>query len=352
MNIYKALKIFGKIKSKRIKLLGLLTMHITKRRYIGIFLDSVMACNLRCRMCYMSDSSKIKDFIKRRPFNTDEIDTLAKSLFHRALKLQIGCATEPTISPILESIVACGKKYGIPYISLTTNGQLLNGKSLENLIKAGLNEITLSVHGLRKETYEYLMNGAKFEVFKALINSLKELKRSYPNFKIRLNYVVNSMNRADLSEFFTGVLSGLDFDILQIRPFQDVGETSYSDHDLSGVITDYSDLIEPIVKRCIAEGRNCLVPELENLQEVNLETDGFSDFVERLTYYYVSPATATDNVRIAVNKPGYNPAVQTFEQYHNENRTLRKILCRLRTPDGDNRIVNVNTTKKLNYKVK
>lgn len=102
---------------------------------------------------------------------------------------------------------------------------MLNAKSLENLIKAGLNEITLSVHGLRKDTYEYLMNGAKFEVFVSLINTLKELKSRYPNFKIRLNYVVNSMNRDDLRDFFTGVLAGLDFDILQIRPFQDVGQT-------------------------------------------------------------------------------------------------------------------------------
>lgn len=268
------------------------------------------------------------------------------------MKLQIGCATEPTISPNLENIVACGKRYGIPYISLTTNGQLLKANALENLIKAGLNEITLSVHGLHKDTYEYLMNGAKFEVFVALINNLKELKSKYPNFKIRLNYVVNSMNRNDLRDFFTGVLAGLDFDILQIRPFQNVGKTSYSDHDLSGVINDYADLIDPIEKRCIAEGRHCLVPDLKNLQEVNHETDGFSDLVERLTYYYVSPATASDDVRILVNKPDYNPVSQSFEQYHKENRTVRKLFRRLRNPDGDNRIVSVNKTKKLNYKVK
>lgn len=71
MNVYKALKIFGKIKSKRIKLLGLIAMHIAKRRYIGVFLDPVMACNLRCRMCYMSDSTETTDFAKRKPFTLD-----------------------------------------------------------------------------------------------------------------------------------------------------------------------------------------------------------------------------------------------------------------------------------------
>lgn len=121
---------------------------------------------------------------------------------------------------------------------------------------------------------------------------------------------------------------------------------------MSGVISDYAELIAPIEKRCIAEGRNCLVPDLNNLQEVNHETDGFSDLVERLTYYYVSPATATDDVRISVNKPDYDPTVQSFEQYHKEKRTIRKLFSRLLNPDGDNRIVNVNRTKKLNYKVK
>ena len=66
--------------------------------------------------------------------------------------------------PRLAEIIARGKNAGVPYISLITNGQLIaSGKvSLPDLVKAGLNEITLSMHGTRQETYEHLMTGAKF----------------------------------------------------------------------------------------------------------------------------------------------------------------------------------------------
>lgn len=353
MNIYKAIRLFGKIKSKRLKIAGLMAMHLLGKRYVGVFLDPVMACNLRCRMCYMSDSNKIKEFRGRKPMTMGDVGVLARSMFHRAMKLQIGCATEPTLSPLLEDIVACGKKYGVPYISITTNGQLLTGERVERLIAVGLSELTLSIHGLRKDTYEYLMNGADFGRFEKLIDGLKVIKRKHPDFKVRLNYVVNSMNRHDLADFFTGVLAGLDFDIVQIRPFQNLGDTSYSDHDLNGVIADYRKLILPIVERCAAEGRRCLAPDIDNLHSVNSLTDGFNDYVEQLTYYYVGPADAgIEGVNLSVNKSGYLPDKLTFEQYHRANGTVKEMLHRVVSPNGGKDSVDVKTTKKLNYNVK
>ena len=29
-------------------------MYVCRKRYLGLFLDPVQACNLRCRMCYFS----------------------------------------------------------------------------------------------------------------------------------------------------------------------------------------------------------------------------------------------------------------------------------------------------------
>ncbi len=328
-------------------------MHLTKKRYVGVFLDPVMACNLRCRMCYMSDPGKIKELKGRKPMTMGDVEVLASSMFHRAIKLQIGCATEPTLSPLLEDIVACGKRYGVPYISITTNGQLLTGERVERLIAAGLNELTLSIHGLRKDTYEYLMNGADFSRFERLIDSLKAIKLKHPNFNVRLNYVVNSMNRHDLADFFTGVLAGLDFDIVQIRPFQNLGDTSYSDYDLDGVIADYNKLISPIVKHCAAKGRRCIVPDIDNLHSVNGLTDGFNDYVEQLTYYYVGTADAGNaGVNLSVNKSGYNPDKLTFEQYHRANGTVKEMLSRVLSPNGGKNLVDIKTTKKLNYNVK
>jgi MoaA/NifB/PqqE/SkfB family radical SAM enzyme len=60
-NIYFLFKVNRLIKSFRIKSLGIYFLHLFGKRYYGIFLDPVYACNLRCRMCYFSDEEKRKN---------------------------------------------------------------------------------------------------------------------------------------------------------------------------------------------------------------------------------------------------------------------------------------------------
>lgn len=124
MNIYKLLKLAGANNIPApVKVLGLLAMHLFGRRTVGVFIDPVMACNLRCKMCYFSDSAKrasMHGVISER-----HLDNVERALFHRAIKLQIGCGAEPTLYRHLDSLVKRGRNAGIPYISLTTNGMLI-----------------------------------------------------------------------------------------------------------------------------------------------------------------------------------------------------------------------------------
>lgn len=62
MNIYKILKLAVSSKTPRfVKFAGLFALHVTGRRYIGIFFDPVLACNIRCRMCYFSNEEKRRE---------------------------------------------------------------------------------------------------------------------------------------------------------------------------------------------------------------------------------------------------------------------------------------------------
>ena len=103
-NIYKILRLGTKIKSTRLKLFGIWLLHCSHKRYIGIFLDPILACNLRCKMCYFSDPEKRKTY--RGSFTQEDITRIAQSLFHRALKLQIGCGAEPTLYKVLDQVIA------------------------------------------------------------------------------------------------------------------------------------------------------------------------------------------------------------------------------------------------------
>lgn len=126
MNYYRLLTINKLISNPRLKLLGVWLLHQFNRRYLAVYFDPVMACNLRCKMCYFTDDAyvkKLKDIFKK-----EDLPVLATAFFKRAIKLQIGCGTEPTLYPHIGEIIKQAKRHEVPYISMTTNANLIEIK--------------------------------------------------------------------------------------------------------------------------------------------------------------------------------------------------------------------------------
>lgn len=281
MNIYKLLKINRLIKNHRIKFFGLYLLHKFNMRYLAVNLDPVLACNLRCKMCYFTD----KDYVKtlKGQFNDADVNRVAKVIFKRALKLQIGCGTEPTLYKNLTNIVQLGKHYKVPYISITTNANLLDEEKIKDLLDAGLNEFTISLHGVKKETYEGFMKKANYEKFHSVFRTFAKLKSKY-DFRVRINYTFNKDNFYELTEFFDH-FNGESFDILQIRPIQRIGNTEYNDFDLESLRSDYTSVIQKIKDKCLYNNITLLAPnQIPIKKEVN-ETSFIFDY----TFCYVSP---------------------------------------------------------------
>lgn len=326
-----------------VKLAGLLAMHATGRRNIGIFIDPAMGCNLSCMMCYFSVPEKRRQM--KGLITPERIDQVQRALFHRALKLQIGCGAEPTLYPALADLVRRGKEAGIPWVSLTSNGQLLarNTPSLESLAAAGLDELTLSLHGTDAETYEHLMPGARFELFRKLATDIAEVKKKYPHFTLRVNFTVNSLNYRNLmgDAFWQLWAPGGEPDVVQMRPVQNMGETAWKDFDLSAIRENYDESIAAVARECRRRGITCIYPSLRNLDEVNDTQDAVSAVIENLTYCYVS---TTD-----CYAPDFDLATDTYESYHRRRATTRHLLRSIFRP-GTSR--TRNASKKLNYTVK
>jgi hypothetical protein len=65
-------------------------------------------------MCYFTDADYVKTL--KGQFKEDDLELVAKAIFNRALKLQLGCGTEPTLYKNLPKLVSLGKAYKVPYI--------------------------------------------------------------------------------------------------------------------------------------------------------------------------------------------------------------------------------------------
>lgn len=272
------------------KLTALWLMHITRRRYVGVFIDTVLACNYRCRMCYFSNEEERKR--RRGKLTSDQIDHIARSIFHRAIKLQIGCGAEPTMDPEgALSLVKQGKQYGVPYIAMTSNGVRLTYEQLLTLVEAGLDELTISLHGIYRETYENLMGPtADFDAFLNLLQSIKRVKAQYPAFNVRVNYTMNADNVEELADF-DKLFADIPINQLQLRPVRKIGDSAYTNFDLSLVSACLETVIRPMAERCRKRGIVVLFPEQINIDrfEGNTAASPRENLIPLFTYINITP---------------------------------------------------------------
>ncbi len=259
---YKLLRINRLITNHRIKFALLFLADVFNIRYLCLRFDPIVSCNLKCQMCYFS----IDEWRKSHggSFRIDQINKLSEIFFKKTYQLYIGCGAEPTLHRNYIDIINLGKEKKIPFIGLVTNGQLLSEVEIRRIIRSGLNEISISSHGVKKRTYETLMANASFDKLINLLSLLDKLKSEYQSKQpvLRINYTVNPDNLDELSDFFE-VYGHFDIRILQIRPIIDLGDTIYKDKNLLPFADKYNHIIDNLYLECHKRGITLLATRID-----------------------------------------------------------------------------------------
>lgn len=315
------------IPSNRLKFLAVLAADIVGARHTIVRFDPIRACNLRCGMCHFSD----QEWIERNPvkrFSDNEVLRLADMFFPQAIQLHIGARTEPTVYKNYPSLVMLGKQYKIPFIALTTNGQLLTQTNIRLLIEIGLDEITLSTHGVKKDTYEKMMRGASFEIFHRNLKTIVDVKRELGknNPAIRINYTVNPDNLSELYFFFD--LFGIyNINTLQVRPIIDSGRTDYKNKNLVKHRQQYNRVIDFLISQCRRRG----IFLLANKDDPGYERQNkFAVVYRNAVLRYIGPEE--------VWKDGFDFTSETYREYKSRTGYRRELLRYVLK--GDTSLVN------------
>lgn len=318
MDIYKILKFNNAIKSHRLKFFGLWLLSIFNKRYLSIQFDPVLACNLKCKMCYFTDSEYVKANMKGI-FKHEDLEPLAKVNFKNALKLQIGCSAEPTLFKHNVELIKMAKKYKIPYISMVTNGNLLTQDEIHNLSQAGLNEFILSMHGVYQDSYENFMDKGNYETFRNILHYISEEKKQNPNLKLRINYTFNQDNFKELKDFFK-LFGQFSIDIIQFRPIDKIGETAYSNFSLKEIENEYATMLSLLKKETVARNITLLAPKTiirNETESLVVKTENNSSYLIPYTYCYVSPRFYW--------KDDFDWKTETFDDWKKRNNWDQKI---------------------------
>jgi MoaA/NifB/PqqE/SkfB family radical SAM enzyme len=252
------LKLNRVISNSRLKFLAVYFADLLQMRHTIVRFDPVNVCNLRCGMCFFSNDSWREANTGGR-FTADEIEMLAKEFFPRAVSLYIGAAAEVTMYKKFINIVQKGKQYGIPFVSLTSNGQLITKEHIRAMVYLGLDELTLSTHGVRAETYERLMKNASHAKFMRLLGMVDEIRQESSSrvFSLRLNYTINPDNTEELNDFFE-IYGNFDIDTIQVRPMSDFGETAYKHTSALEFVPKYQAAVAVMKRECKRRGIHLL----------------------------------------------------------------------------------------------
>lgn len=124
---------------------------------VEFVVETTAKCNLYCPMCPRETF--------KQP-NEDMSDEVYESFLRQsqgtaenAMLIGLG---EPFLDrKIFERITSCHHNHIGALIS--TNGTLLNARAAEDLLATGIDHVTLSFDGIRKETFEFYRKGANFE---------------------------------------------------------------------------------------------------------------------------------------------------------------------------------------------
>lgn len=163
------------------------------------------ACNNKCVFCVSGDSRPVtKRFI--------DLETIKKELdfFYKKGSRALGfLGGEPTIYPGILDAVRYAKKIGYKRIALTTNGtRLADNKFCIDLINAGVNRFTISIHSHKAEVEDRLTRvpGNFDKKIKGIKNLVRLKKKGFLKENVSLNAVIHAKNYKNLSnmvDFFS-----------------------------------------------------------------------------------------------------------------------------------------------------
>lgn len=155
-----------------------------KERYLFELLPGYV-CNANCRFCSLeAGRGKIES-------QTNELLLSIYQAKKDGFKyLGIG-GGEPTIRKDLAKLIAFAKKIGFEAVRIETNGiRLSYFDYCQDLVKAGLDFVKISVHGHKEEIHDYLTRvPGSFEKVLQAVDNLQKL-----GVRIEINTVINKKN--------------------------------------------------------------------------------------------------------------------------------------------------------------
>lgn len=165
---------------------------------VSVQVQTISACNAECVFCPYTYIHKTvpqgKMLWETYKKVVDEVVTFSElKLFTPVVQ------AEPLLDRDIGKCIAYFKEKinGKVPVHLSTNGYLLTDEIIETLVKAGVSYLVISLNAMKKDTYETLMPGFKFEKIQENIEKL--LAHDLRSTKLLLRFLVTNVNDQEVA---------------------------------------------------------------------------------------------------------------------------------------------------------
>jgi len=180
-----------------------------KRKWVRL----TRACNNRCLFCLDADA------LDGRHESLDGITSALREGREEGCRRVVLSGGEPAIHPEFIRIIGLARQLGYTHVQVITNGRMFSySEFLRQAVKAGLSEVTFSVHGASAAQHDRLAGvpGAFSQTLLGISNAVK-----IRGLIVSSDIVVNGVNVDSLFEIVSLLhrLKINEYDLLHLIPF-------------------------------------------------------------------------------------------------------------------------------------
>ena len=184
-------------------------------RSLTLLIDVTDRCNLRCVMCHFANV----DRIRFPPFDAPHgnmpvelFERIANDFFPHAYRVGLACAAEPLMHPRFAELLEIAGRHRVPELWFPTNLLALTNSVADQIAKH-VHTVAVSVDATRRETYESIRKGARWDL---LIQKLAMLR----DVKLRFSFAWMRSNREELRELpaFAEAHGASEIDVRFVAP--------------------------------------------------------------------------------------------------------------------------------------
>lgn len=170
-----------------------------------IIVDATEVCNLECIHCPHPEFKRSEHYATRYldvAIHTKMVDEVRQYGQGHTQYIRYTSNGEPLVHPAIYDMFDYAVKNSGVFVTLTTNGTIMNEKRIEKLLASGLHMVDISIDAFLPETYAEIRRGGTLETTRANVLKLMEIKKRIgAATRIVVSFVEQPQNTGEVTDF-------------------------------------------------------------------------------------------------------------------------------------------------------